>query len=157
MAEDDLPLAGYLQERLHQEQFTVQIATRRAETGKLAMDQSFDLILLDLNLQGATGLEALRRIRARKPDLPVMLLTGTGVLEERIRGLDAGADDYLSKPFAFAELSARIRAVLRRGGRPGEAVLQVADLKLDRLAHTVQRAGRTSRYGTEFRHNDQCR
>lgn len=143
VAEDDLPLAEFLQQRLQQEQFTVQIATTRGEAEKLAMEQLFDLILLDLNLQGATGLEALRTIRARKPDLPVMLLTGTGVLEERIRGLDAGADDYLAKPFAFAELAARIRAVLRRGGRPGEAVLQVADLKLDRLTHTVQRAGRT--------------
>jgi DNA-binding response OmpR family regulator len=71
-----------------------------------------------------------------------MLLTGNGVLEERIRGLDAGADDYLSKPFAFAELAARIRALLRRGSRPGQATLEVADLKLDRLSHTVQRAGR---------------
>lgn len=142
VAEDDLPLAEFLQQRLQQEQFTVQIATTRGEAERLAIEQSFDLILLDLNLQGATGLEALRAIRARKPDLPVMLLTGTGVLEERIRGLDAGADDYLAKPFAFAELAARIRAVLRRGGRLGEAVLQVADLKLDRLAHTVQRAGR---------------
>lgn len=142
VAEDDLPLAEFLLQRLQQEQFAVQIAATRAEAEMLATEQSFDLILLDLNLQGATGLEALRAIRARKPDLPVMLLTGNGVVEERIRGLDAGADDYLAKPFAFAELAARIRAVLRRGGRPGEAVLQVADLKLDRLAHTVQRAGR---------------
>ena len=142
VAEDDLPLAEFLLQRLQQEQFAVQISATRAEAEMLATEQSFDLILLDLNLQGATGLEALRAIRARKPDLPVMLLTGNGVVEERIRGLDAGADDYLAKPFAFAELAARIRAVLRRGGRPGEAVLQVADLKLDRLAHTVQRAGR---------------
>jgi len=143
VAEDDVPLAQFLQQRLQQEQFAVQIATTRNEAERLALEQSFDIILLDLNLQGATGLEALRAIRSRRPDLPVMLLTGTGVLEERIRGLDAGADDYLAKPFAFAELAARIRAVLRRGGRPGEAILQVADLKLDRLTHTVQRAGRS--------------
>src|SRR5262249_12435234 len=122
--------------------FAVHIATKRAEAQHLALDQSFDLVLLDLNIEGATGLDALRAIRARKPDLPVMLLTSNGVLEERIRGLDAGADDYLSKPFAFAELAARIRGLLRRGGRPAQATLQVADLKLDRLSHTVQRAGR---------------
>ena len=143
VAEDDVPLAEFLQQRLEQEQFAVQIAMTRGEAEHLALEQPFDIVLLDLNLQGATGLEALRTIRSRKPDLPVMLLTGTGVLEERIRGLDAGADDYLAKPFAFAELAARIRAVLRRGGRLGEAVLEVADLKLDRLTHTVQRAGRS--------------
>jgi len=143
VAEDDVPLSEFLQQRLQQEQFTVQIVTTRNEAEHLALEQPFDIVLLDLKLQGATWLEALRTIRSRKPDLPVMLLTGTGVLEERIRGLDAGADDYLAKPFAFAELAARIRAVLRRGGRPGEAVLQVADLKLDRLTHTVQRAGRS--------------
>jgi DNA-binding response OmpR family regulator len=143
VAEDDVPLADFLQQRLQQEQFAVQIATKRGEAEQLALDHPFDLVLLDLNLEGATGLDTLRIIRARKPDLPVMLLTSTGVLEERIRGLDAGADDYLSKPFAFAELAARIRALLRRGSRPAQAVLQVADLKLDRLTHTVQRAGRS--------------
>lgn len=142
VAEDDVPLAEFLEQRLQQEQFAVHIASRRVEAQQLALEQSFDLVLLDLNIDGATGLDALRAIRARKPDLPVMLLTSNGVLEERIRGLDAGADDYLSKPFAFAELAARIRALLRRGSRPVQATLQVADLKLDRLSHTVQRAGR---------------
>jgi DNA-binding response OmpR family regulator len=142
VAEDDVPLAEFLHQRLQQEQFAVQIATTGSEAQQLAVNQPFDLVLLDLNLQGATGLDVLRGIRSRKPDLPVMLMTGTGVLEERIRGLDAGADDYVAKPFAFAELAARIRAVLRRGARPGQSVLQVDDLKLDRLSHTVQRAGR---------------
>lgn len=142
VAEDDVPLAEFLVQRLEQEQFAVQIARTGIEAQQLAADQPYDLVLLDLNLQGATGLDVLRNIRSRKPNLPVMLMTNTGVLEERIRGLDAGADDYVAKPFAFAELSARIRAVLRRGGRPAQSVLQVDDLKLDRLSHTVQRAGR---------------
>ncbi|HWZ97361.1 MAG TPA: response regulator transcription factor [Candidatus Dormibacteraeota bacterium] len=142
VAEDDAPLAEFLNQRLQQEQFIVQIAATGSEAQQLAVEQPFDLVLLDLNLEGAIGLDVLRNIRTRKPDLPVMLMTGTGVLEERIRGLDAGADDYVAKPFAFAELAARIRAVLRRGGRPGQAVLQVDDLKLDRLSHTVQRGGR---------------
>ena len=143
VAEDDVPLAEFLQQRLGQEQFTVQITSSGSEAQKLAVEQPFDMVLLDLNLQGATGLDVLRGIRSRKPDMPVMLITGTSQLEERIRGLDAGADDYVAKPFAFAELAARIRAVLRRGARPGQAILQVDDLRLDRLTHTVQRGGRS--------------
>lgn len=143
VAEDDVPLAEFLQQKLAQEQFAVQIASTGGEAQRLAVEQPFDIVLLDLNLNGATGLELLRGIRSKKPDIPVMLLTGANQLEERIRGLDAGADDYVAKPFAFAELAARIRAVLRRGARPGQAVLQVDDLKLDRLSHTVHRGGRS--------------
>jgi len=143
VAEDDAPLAEFLQQKLGQEQFAVQIAQTGGEAQRLAVEQPFDMVLLDLNLNGATGLDVLRGIRLKKPDIPVMLLTGANQLEERIRGLDAGADDYVAKPFAFAELAARIRAVLRRGARPGQAVLQIDDLKLDRLSHTVQRAGRS--------------
>jgi len=143
VAEDDAPLAEFLQQRLGQEQFAVQIARTGGEAQRLAVEQPFDMVLLDLNLNGATGLDVLRGIRLKKPDIPVMLLTGANQLEERIRGLDAGADDYVAKPFAFAELAARIRAVLRRGARPGHAVLQIDDLKLNRLSHTVQRGGRS--------------
>jgi len=143
VAEDDVPLAEFLQQRLGQEQFAVQIASTGGEAQRLAVEQPFDMVLLDLNLNGATGLDVLRGIRSKKPDLPVMLLTGANQLEERIRGLDAGADDYVGKPFAFAELAARIRAVLRRGARSGQAVLKIDDLKLDRLSHTVQRGGRS--------------
>jgi len=143
VAEDDAPLAEFLRQKLGQEQFVVQIASTGGEAQRLAAEQPFDMVLLDLNLNGATGLDVLRGIRLKKPDIPVMLLTGANQLEERIRGLDAGADDYVAKPFAFAELAARIRAVLRRGARPGQAMLQIDDLKLDRLSHTVQRAGRS--------------
>ena len=143
VAEDDVPLAEFLRQKLGQEQFAVQIASMGGEAQRLAVEQPFDMVLLDLNLNGATGLDVLRGIRLKKPDIPVMLLTGANQLEERIRGLDAGADDYVAKPFAFAELAARIRAVLRRGARPGHAVLQIDDLKLNRLSHTVQRGGRS--------------
>jgi DNA-binding response OmpR family regulator len=94
-----------------------------------------------LNLPGAPGLDVLRHIRSKKPDLPVLIVTGSSMVEERVRGLDAGADDYVAKPFAFAELAARIRAVLRRGSRPAQAVITVGDLALDRVTHTVQRGG----------------
>jgi DNA-binding response OmpR family regulator len=141
VAEDDAPLADFLRQRLVQEQFAVQLASNGTEAQRLAANQAFDLVILDLNLPGAAGLEVLRSIRSRKPDLPVMVMTGSSVVEERVRGLDAGADDYVAKPFAFAELAARIRAVLRRGNRAANAVLTVADLAVDRVNHTVQRAG----------------
>jgi len=85
---------------------------------KLASDQAYDLVLLDLNLPAAGGLEVLRGIRAKKPDLPVVIVTGASMVEERVRGLDAGADDYVAKPFAFAELAARIRAYCAEGTGP---------------------------------------
>ena len=141
VAEGDAPLAEFLHQRLQQEQFAVQIATTGSEAQRLAADEAYDLVLLDLSLPGSGGLDVLRSIRSCRPDLPVMLMTGAAMVEERIRGLDAGADDYLAKPFAFAELAARIRAVLRRGSRPMQSALQIDDLKLDRLAHTAQRAG----------------
>jgi DNA-binding response OmpR family regulator len=98
-------------------------------------------VLLDLTLPGAQGLDVLRVIRSKKPDLPVLIVTGANKVEERVRGLDAGADDYVAKPFDFSELSARIRAVLRRGSRPERSVLQIEDLQLDRMAHAVRRGG----------------
>jgi DNA-binding response OmpR family regulator len=107
----------------------------------MAVDQPYDLVLLDLDLQAGDSLDVLRGIRLKKPDLPVLIVTGASIVEDRVRGLDAGADDYLAKPFAFAELAARIRAVLRRGNRPARAVLQVEDLELDRVTHGVQRGG----------------
>jgi two-component system copper resistance phosphate regulon response regulator CusR len=141
VVEDDPSFAEFLQRRLQQEQFSVQVVSDGREAEKMACDQPCDVVLLDLTLPGMSGLEALRSIRSRKPDLPVLIVTASGMTEERVRGLDAGADDYLAKPFAFAELAARIRAVLRRGNRPARAMLQVDDLELDRVSHTVRRGG----------------
>ena len=142
MAEDDAPLAEFLHQRLQQEQFAVQVVSNGKEAQQLASDQSYDLVILDLSLPGVNGLEVLREIRSKKPDLPVLIVTGASMVEERVRGLDAGADDYLAKPFAFAELAARVRAILRRGNRPARAVLQVEDLELDRVSHAVRRGNR---------------
>src|SRR6267154_4818564 len=139
VAEDDAPLADFLRQRLVQEQFAVQLASDGTEAQRLAANQAFDLVILDLNLPGTGGLDVLRNIRSRKPDLPVVVVTGSSMVEERVRGLDAGADDYVAKPFAFAELAARIRAVLRRGNRPARAILQIGDLEVDRVSHTVRR------------------
>jgi DNA-binding response OmpR family regulator len=142
VAEDDAPLAEFLNRRLQQEQFSVQVASDGREAEKMASDQPYDLVLLDLNLPGVSGWEVLRAIRSKKPDLPVVIVAGGNIVEERVRGLDAGADDYVAKPFAFAELAARIRAVLRRGNRPARAILQIDDLELDRVNRTVRRCNR---------------
>src|SRR5260370_23364322 len=139
VAEDDAPLAEFLHERLEQEQFAVQVVSNGAEAQQLASDQAYDLVILDLNLPGACGLDVLREIRSKRPNLPVVIVTGASMVEECVRGLDAGADDYVAKPFAFSELAARIRAVLRRGSRPAGAILQIEDLEVDRVSHTVRR------------------
>ncbi len=141
VAEHDAPLADFICEELQREQFAVQKVADGVEAQELASNQNYDLVILDIGLPGATGLEVLRGIRSKKPDLPVLIITGASKVEELVRGLDAGADDYVAKPFVFAELSARIRAVLRRDSRPSRAVLQIADLELERVSHAVQRGG----------------
>jgi DNA-binding response OmpR family regulator len=141
VVEDDASLAEFLHQQLVKEQFTVQVVANPLEAQRFASDQSFDLVLLDLNKAENGGLEILRNIRSKKPDLPVLIVADGTLVEERVRGLDAGADDYVAKPFAFAELAARIRAVLRRGNRPANAVLTVDDLSVDRVSHAVQRCG----------------
>ena len=142
VAEDDAPLAEVLRQRLLQEQFAVEMVSTGGEAQRLASDQLYDLVILDLNLTRSVGLDVLRDIRAKKPHLPVLMVGDASVAEERVAGLDAGADDCVAKPFVFAELAARIRAVVRRGNRHGRALLQILDLEMDRVTHTVQRGGR---------------
>jgi two-component system copper resistance phosphate regulon response regulator CusR len=141
VAENDVPLADFLRQKLEAEQFVVDLipGTREAET--LVVERPCDLALLDLALPYAAGIEALRHIRAKKPELPVVFLTSLENVDERARCLDAGADDLVPKPFAFTELAARIRAVLRRGSHAARAQLQIEDLVMDRLSHSVHRSG----------------
>jgi DNA-binding response OmpR family regulator len=141
VAEDDAPLADFLHQRLLQEKFAVQMVSTGVEAQRLAAEQPYDVVLLDLGVSGPSGLEVLRGIRSKKSDLPVLIVTDACLVEERVRGLDAGADDYLAKPFVFAELAARIRAVLRRGCRSVSAMLRMDDLELDRVTHEVRRNG----------------
>src|SRR5215472_17139386 len=141
VVEDDAPLAEFLHQRLVQEQFVVQVVSDGGEALRLVAEEPCDLVIIDLNRPEQSGLDLLRSMRAKKPDLPVLIVTSAALVEERVRGLDAGADDYIAKPFAFAELAARIRAVLRRGSRPANSVLTVADLTVDRVSHAVHRNG----------------
>jgi DNA-binding response OmpR family regulator len=101
----------------------------------------YDAVVLDVMLPGRSGFQVLRDIRARKASLPVLMLTAKDSVEDRVAGLDAGADDYLAKPFALSELTARLRALLRRGA-PRESVLKVADLEMDTIKRLVRRAGK---------------
>ena len=121
----------------------MEVVSDGLEARRRAQDQPYDLLILDLGLPGEDGLSVLQHIRTHKPDLPVLIVTGDSPVDSRVRGLDAGADDYLAKPFSYAELAARVRALLRRGSRPAPAHLQVEDLELDRVEREVQRAGRS--------------
>jgi len=141
VAENDGPLADFLCQKLEAEQFSVELIPGTQEAQKIVAERPCDLALLDLALPYNAGIDALRHIRAKKPELPVVFLTSLENVDQRARCLDAGADDLVPKPFAFAELAARIRAVLRRGAQASRAQLQVEDLVMDRLSHSVHRCG----------------
>jgi DNA-binding response OmpR family regulator len=138
--EDDRKVASFVQAGLQQEGHAVDVLFEGTGAGEQAVAVDYDVVVLDLMLPGRSGLQVLRDIRARKSALPILILTARDSLEERIAGLDSGADDYMSKPFALAELSARLRALLRRGA-PRENVLRLADLEMDIIRRTVRRAG----------------
>jgi DNA-binding response OmpR family regulator len=140
--EDDLKVARFIQTGLEQEGNGVDVLHDGAEAGPQANAVDYDAVVLDLMLPHRSGLQVLRDIRARKPSLGVLILTAKDSIEDRIAGLDSGADDYMVKPFALAELSARLRALQRRGA-PRESVLHLADLEMDTIRRAVRRAGRT--------------
>jgi len=141
VAEDDGPVAGFLKKGLEMEQHLVEVATDGQEAGRRALAEDFDLMILNVGLPRANGWQVLQEVRGHKARLPVLILTGHNRVEDRVRGLDLGADDYMTKPFAFAELAARVRALGRRSW-PASAVLRVGDLEMDRVTHHVERAGR---------------
>lgn len=142
VAEDDASLAKFLRKGLETESYAVDLAPDGEEAQLLAERYDFDLVVLDVNLPRRNGFEVLSRVRKIKPNLPVLLLTAKGRVEDRVRGLDLGADDYIVKPFSFSELCARIRALLRRGQRPNDTVLKVDSLELNRIEHSVKRGGK---------------
>lgn len=131
IVEDELDLANALARGLRQKGYAVDIAINGEEGWELGEINEYDLAILDLNLPKLDGLEVCRRLRASKPGLLILMLTARSRLEDRILGLDLGADDYLVKPFHFEELTARIRALLRRDLRVREPILSIRDLRLD--------------------------
>jgi len=142
VVEDDKAVAGFLKKGLEAEQYAVDIASDGEEARFMAEEFDYDLVVLDLNLPRVDGFEVLSQIRAKKFSLPILVLTARVQVKDRVNGLDRGADDYLTKPFSFSELSARVRALLRRSGRPSELVLRIGDLEMDRVERTVKRGGR---------------
>jgi DNA-binding response OmpR family regulator len=142
LVEDEARLADSLKRGLGEEGIAVDCAASAEAAEQELRRNAYDLIVLDLRLPGKGGLDFLRELRARGNGIGVLVLTARGSVQERVTGLDCGADDYLTKPFAFAELLARVKALARRRVAPASAVLKVADLELDTIKRKAWRAGR---------------
>ena len=141
VVEDEPAAATVLAKGLREHAYAVDIAADAEAALEQVAINDYDLILLDVLLPGRTGLECCRELRAAGSAVPILMLTARGGLDQRVEGLDAGADDYLPKPYHFAELLARIRALLRRGPTLAAAVLTVEDLSVDTRARRVERGG----------------
>lgn len=139
--EDEKKAGEYLKKGLEESGFTVDIAANGVDGLHLALEESYDLIVLDVMLPGIDGWTVLTRLRTKK-DTPVLLLTALDELEERVKGLELGGDDYLVKPFAFVELLARIRTLLRRGPPRDIEHMKIGDLEIDAVRRRVRRSGR---------------
>ncbi|PYN95286.1 MAG: DNA-binding response regulator [Candidatus Rokuibacteriota bacterium] len=141
VVEDDRKAARLLSKGLQEEGFVVDVAHSGDEADDTADARDYDVIVLDWLLPGKDGLAVCRDLRARGVATPILMLTARDALDDRVKGLNTGADDYLTKPFAFAELLARLHALLRRSDLIRPLVLRVADLSLDPVSHRVTRAG----------------
>jgi DNA-binding response OmpR family regulator len=145
IVEDEMGIADFLARGLEAEGYGVTVATDGIAGERLALSSAADLVILDRMLPGRDGIEVLAAIRRAKPALPVILLTAKAEVADRVEGLDLGATDYVTKPFAFDELLARIRARLRESGNGSETSLEAAGVRLDLLTREVSRGGRVVR------------
>ena len=141
VVEDEKKTASFIRKALQEEGFAVDVSHNGAEALVLAAGTPFDAIVLDIMLPGRDGLSVLRHLREHQNRTPILLLSARGQVDERVEGLNAGADDYLPKPFARAELIARVRSMGRRGGESKSVVLRVADLLLDTVTRKAERRG----------------
>ncbi|OGT05900.1 MAG: DNA-binding response regulator [Gammaproteobacteria bacterium GWE2_37_16] len=142
LAEDDELLGDGVRAGLMQYKYTVDWVKNGQAALQALLTESFDAVVLDLALPRLSGIEVLKTIRAKNISTPVLILTARDKVEDRVAGLDAGADDYLTKPFDLYELCARLRALLRRSGGRAEPILKYTNIKLDPAAHTVEKAGK---------------
>ena len=142
IADDEPKVAEFIRRGLTDEHFAVEITDSGAGALELLAASSFDLLILDIMLPDVDGFEVCRQIRTGGHTLPILMLSARNLIDDRVRGLDTGADDYLTKPFDYAELSARVRALLRRHQQPSLSPLVVADLSLDPVTRTVTRGAR---------------
>ena len=144
VVEDSVKMAGLLRRGLAEEGHAVDVAPNGEDALWMAAENPYDAVVLDVTLDGGgpDGFEVCRRLRQAGAWAPVLMLTARDAVDDRVKGLDAGADDYLTKPFSFEELNARIRALLRRGSEERPATLEVGDLSLDPARHEVSRNGK---------------
>jgi two-component system copper resistance phosphate regulon response regulator CusR len=142
IVEDERKVADLLVAGLKAERYAVDVARDGAAGWELASTYNYDLVVLDVGLPGLDGLEVLRRIRRRDLSVPVLVLTARDATASKVENFEAGADDYLTKPFAFAELQVRVKALLRRGPVSQKPIVRVADLEIDRITQQVRRGGR---------------
>ncbi len=142
LVEDEKKVSDLVARALRAERFAVDVAEDGNRGWELAEAYDYDLIILDLMLPAMSGTELLRQIRRKNQQVPILILTARDATAEKVQNFEAGADDYLTKPFAFAELVMRVKALLRRGPVARSSVLRVADLEVDRLTQQVRRGGR---------------
>jgi len=140
LVEDEKKIASFVKKGLREEHYIVDVAADGEKALFQAEINPYDLIILDIMLPGKDGIEVCRQLRSEKIDVPILMLTARDRVKDKISGLDSGADDYLTKPFAFEELLARVRALLRRKREVKNIILKLADLELDQLLHKVKRS-----------------
>ncbi len=142
LVEDEKKVADIVARGLKAERYAVDVAHDGLEAWEMANVYDYDLAILDLMLPGMSGTELLGKIRRKNQQIPILILTALGSMDDKVKNFEAGADDYLTKPFAFAELLIRVKALLRRGPVNRSSVLRVGDLEIDRLSQSVRRAGK---------------
>lgn len=143
LAEDEPRIGTYVQQGLNEAGFNVDLATTGTNALQHALSDAYDLLILDVTMPGLDGWEILRVVRAAGKNVPVLFLTARDRVEDRVKGLELGADDYLIKPFAFSELLARVRSLLRRGSNaPSQSHIKIADLEIDLMKRRALRGGK---------------
>jgi len=142
VVEDERKVASFVARALRENAYAVDVAESGEKGLTLAFENSYDLILLDVRLPGLSGIDVCQQLRRNGVETPILMLTARSLVEQRVEGLDAGADDYLTKPFALTELLARVRALIRRGFNKSGAILRYQDLELDRHRRRARRGAR---------------
>lgn len=143
VVEDERKVARFIQQGLQEEHYAVEVAHDGEEGLRMALASPYDLLLLDVLMPKMNGLDMTRAYRKNGGTAPILMLTAKITTDDKVMGLDSGADDYLTKPFAIAELLARVRSLLRRGGKDKSTILAIADLELDTVSHRARRGDRT--------------